>query len=628
VSEPSVLVLRDIAKVFDGGATVALSGASLEVMEGDFVSISGPSGAGKSTLLNIVGLLDAPSSGEYLLDGVTTMALTERQKDIARSNTFGFVFQAAHVLPYESVAQNAALGLAIQGLPINDRIQRVTDALNRVGLLHRANALARSLSGGERQRLAIARAIATNPTVLLADEPTGNLDSENSILIMDLLSKLNDQGMTVLVITHDERVAAYASKHYFVRDGCTFGEPGTVSNRRFRSIEVIASAPRIRILLDRTSDAIAALTSRPSRTAAVLCAFLLGVGGLVAATGISASASAQVSDRLAEGALDSVYVTSPAGKTQTSQADMVEKIEALQHVVDTGLRVDVDAALANVRRFGLQVDDIGKVSGVTTIAANSSYLNLVSVDISPGAAASALDDLSAGAIALVGVDAAEVLDVSVGQQVWVLGRAFTVVGEIESPGRLSSLSSSLIIPTRWVPDLSSTLLVRTELGYPAALADAIPIALAPDNPGSISVSTVADLRNLRMGVASDLGTLVALVSILLLLLAVLSAGTSMYLVVQSRRQELALRRALGLSRRGVAAIFIIEGCTIGIAGGAAGVALGICASVVVAASQGWSAVLPWGAPLVGLAVGLLGGAISSVFPAIKAAGILPAEAIR
>jgi putative ABC transport system ATP-binding protein len=215
-----VIELRGIRREFPGAApVVALHDIDLDIAAGDYLSISGPSGSGKSTLLNIVGLLDVPSAGTYRLNGVETTSASERHRAAARSAHIGFVFQAFHLLASRTVLENVQLGLVYGGAPRRGRREIALDILERVGLAHRASAMPPTLSGGERQRVAIARALVGRPSVLLADEPTGNLDSASSGAVLDLFDELHDDGITVTVITHDEAVSRRAQRRVRIVDG-------------------------------------------------------------------------------------------------------------------------------------------------------------------------------------------------------------------------------------------------------------------------------------------------------------------------------------------------------------------------------------------------------------------------
>lgn len=214
------LALEGVARTYAGAVPVdALRPTTLTVRSGDFVAMTGRSGSGKSTLLNILGLLDRPSAGSYRVRDIEVGSLRERDLTSLRAVEFGFVFQAFHLLPDRTALENAALGLMYRGICSTDRRELAAVALSRVGLSHREHALPHELSGGERQRVAVARALTQRPTVLLCDEPTGNLDRRNAEAVIELLSELNAGGLTVLLATHDEVVAERLPRVLRVDDG-------------------------------------------------------------------------------------------------------------------------------------------------------------------------------------------------------------------------------------------------------------------------------------------------------------------------------------------------------------------------------------------------------------------------
>ncbi|WP_182111924.1 MULTISPECIES: ABC transporter ATP-binding protein [unclassified Actinotalea] len=218
--EPPVIELRGLSRTFPGTEPVrALKSVDLRVQRGDYVSIIGPSGSGKSTLLHILGLLDRPTEGDYLLDGLATGQASDEDRATLRGGRIGFVFQSFHLLPHRSVLDNVLLATLYSGVPRAERRDRALAALDRVGLNHRLDFLPTVMSGGERQRVAVARAVVAGPAVLLADEPTGNLDSENSAGVLDLFDELHADGLTLVVITHDPGVSARAQRRIRIADG-------------------------------------------------------------------------------------------------------------------------------------------------------------------------------------------------------------------------------------------------------------------------------------------------------------------------------------------------------------------------------------------------------------------------
>ena len=199
--------------------TIALNGVSFEVKDGEFVAIMGPSGCGKSTLLNILGLLDNPTGGKYWLDGNEVSALKEKDRTDVRKGQIGFVFQSFNLIDELNVEENIELPLTYLNVPAKERKQRVQDIMKRMAISHRAKHFPHQLSGGQQQRVAIARAVVFDPKIILADEPTGNLDSKNGIEVMKLLTELNREGTTIIMVTHSDRDASMAQRVIKLFDG-------------------------------------------------------------------------------------------------------------------------------------------------------------------------------------------------------------------------------------------------------------------------------------------------------------------------------------------------------------------------------------------------------------------------
>ncbi|WP_184820499.1 ABC transporter ATP-binding protein [Jiangella mangrovi] len=217
---PPVVEMTGVGRMFPGPPRVeAVKDVDLTVAEGEYLSIIGPSGSGKSTLLHLLGLLDRPSHGTYRLDGVDVSTLSERRRTRVRGERIGFVFQAFHLLPHRTVLENVELAMIYLRVPRRERTARATATLERVGLGHRLDFDPITLSGGERQRVAIARALVAQPSLLLADEPTGNLDSGNAASVLDLFDELHAEGLTLAVITHDDGVSARAQRRVRIVDG-------------------------------------------------------------------------------------------------------------------------------------------------------------------------------------------------------------------------------------------------------------------------------------------------------------------------------------------------------------------------------------------------------------------------
>ena len=216
-----MIKIEDLTKTFrtDEVQTLALRGISLEINKGEFVGIMGPSGCGKSTLLNILGLLDNPTDGKYILNGTDVSRLKEKDRTAFRKGKIGFVFQNFNLIDELNIEENVELPLKYLHIGVAERKERVKEALTRMNILHRAKHFPQQLSGGQQQRAAIARAVVARPDIILADEPTGNLDSENGREVMELLTELNREGTTIVMVTHSQHDAAYTHRVINLFDG-------------------------------------------------------------------------------------------------------------------------------------------------------------------------------------------------------------------------------------------------------------------------------------------------------------------------------------------------------------------------------------------------------------------------
>lgn len=216
-----MIKLDNIVKLYSLGDNIvrALDGVTLSIEREDFISIMGPSGSGKSTLLHILGCLDLPTSGAYYLEDVDISYLSDKEVSRIRNQHFGFIFQAYNLLPELNALENVELPMIYKKVPVKNRREIAKSLLDRVGLAHRIKHFPSQLSGGEQQRVAIARALANNPTLILADEPTGNLPSEQGEEIMEMLCQLNEEGSTIIVVTHDHKIGSYAKKLIRLKDG-------------------------------------------------------------------------------------------------------------------------------------------------------------------------------------------------------------------------------------------------------------------------------------------------------------------------------------------------------------------------------------------------------------------------
>ena len=705
--------MHGITRVFEGSERAVLDHLDLVVERGEFLAIIGPSGSGKSTLLNAIGLLDTPTSGTYSLFGKNTEGLSDRERDEMRRDHLGFIFQSSNMLLDETSTTNASMGLRVQGVPYGERLQRTEETLEFLGLSDRASIRTRYLSGGEKQRCAIARALATRPPLILADEPTGNLDSHNSAKVIEILQRINATGCTVLVITHDPEVAAAARRVIRIEDGqlheqsradlatvpvaevpvaeavpvatdtpaeATVGAPAGLAPG-----EKPAMHRRGSFLTDDSIEAISALTSRPLRTLLLGLSFALGVGGLISASGMSESASYQVNQRLLGSEQSTLYISDRDNdqnmlgtyRQGESAQNVADRISALDYVKNTGFVSSVAPADVRITRFspyedepktaiGLsstsktRLEQIGARMNPETLRAleqmnstltqqnvadreRSEQLSGAIVSVSAAralgiipedkAADNATTEPRPGELPAVdyGIKLGGLPQVAPGVSIWVDGQLMPVIGLFDPGNSGYEFRNTVIVSPGTLQRTGRgqvTYIAETERGYGKAVAKAIPLTLKPAEPSQINVETPSDLQSLRASIASDLGLYVGVLSGILLVLASLSAATAMYLSVQSRTAEIALRRAIGSSKWLIARIFLMEGVMLGVLGGSIGACSGMIATIILSLVQGWQAVLSPGFVVLGVGVGALTGLVSSAYPAWVASRKSPADAMR
>lgn len=236
----SIIHLEDIQKSYFMGnqAIPVLKGINLDIYKNEYVALMGPSGSGKSTLMNILGCLDSPTKGQYVLNDKDVSKLTDNDLAEVRNKNIGFVFQQFNLLPRLTAAENVALPLVYAGIGKKERLQRAKDVLDKVGLGDRSHHKPNELSGGQMQRVAIARALINNPAIILADEPTGNLDSKTSKEVMDIFSKIQEAGNTVVLVTHEEDIAAYAKRVVRLRDGLIESDKNVIHTMKKSTVEI------------------------------------------------------------------------------------------------------------------------------------------------------------------------------------------------------------------------------------------------------------------------------------------------------------------------------------------------------------------------------------------------------
>ncbi|MGQ0656973.1 MAG: ABC transporter ATP-binding protein/permease [Chromatiales bacterium] len=642
-----VIELNKVGRQYGSEPAVhALVDVDLWIERGEWLSISGPSGAGKSTLLNIIGCLDRPTSGSYFFDGIDTAELTDNQRAGLRSQRIGFVFQSFHLLPYRTVLENVMLAEVYRQRSHNGRQARALAAIERVGLGHRADFLPGKLSGGEQQRVAIARALLGSPSLLLCDEPTGNLDSKSSANLLDLFEKLNREGLTLAIVSHDDNVANRASRRVHIIDGkLTDLGSGADGNKPAKSAEKSSSQTTVSrsgiTFRDLLNEALAGMFARPGRTLLTVLGVVIGLTALVATLGLTRTAGNRIISQFDAVAATELFVSAKPGirgivDPTAIPWDAPTRLRRLNGVVAAGTMSPIDIANALVSSSPVK-DPLNETALKLSVhAASPDLFRAVRADLEAGRLPDVGHSERADRVAVLGPDAARRLGILGVEQLPAIAigdRLYLVIGILRDVARKSELLGSVIIPEGTARhDFGlvgpGTVVVETQIGAAYLIAQQTRAALRPDNPRILKIEVPLEPKRVRDEVQSDVNVMLLLLGGLSLVVGAIGIANITLVSVMERTREIGLRRAIGATRGHIAAQFLFESASMGVIGGILGASLGVIIVVAVSAYQVWTPVLdpaaPFLAPFIGGAIGLLSG----TYPAMRAALVEPVEAFR
>lgn len=629
------LTLRGVCQEYPGTPPVeALRGIDLTIEQGELVSIVGPSGSGKSSLMQILALLAAPTSGTYQIGEVSAGGLSDRARTKLRSSTFGFVFQAFHLLDRQSAADNVGLALLYRYLRRSETETLAVDALESVGLAHRVRHPARLLSGGERQRVAIARATVSGSQIIVADEPTGSLDTATSAAIMDQLKELNRSGRTVIIVTHDLEVAAAADRTITIRDGLVTSDSGGSEPARATStapVDPIGSPARVRRSA-LIGDALRSVRSKPGRTTALVLAIAVAVAMGCGTITLASTASAQVSNQFDVRRNRQVSAATPATEdgadhlpTRVRSGEADRAVESLAGVTRSGIAGTYEPVKVRATSTSPALD--ANLMGVS-----DGYLDAVHATIRRP---SATDRPLGPQEMYVGTALADELGLGpleANPSVLVNGRPFAVAGIISATQRTSDPLTALVMTDEQAAEISAvtnyTALVETVPGAAPQVARQLPLALDPTAETRFDTTAPPDPRSLRDALQSDVSTTLLTLTAIAAIAAVAAIANTIMMSVMERTAEFGLRRALGARQAHVASTVMIETTAVGLLGGVIGLLLGLGGVLTISLMRGWAPVLAPSVIPLAIGCGTIVGLVGGLAPAVRASRMKPGDALR
>ncbi len=647
-----MIELRDVYKTYRMGETLvrALRGVSLTIGRGEFVAITGPSGSGKSTLMHIIGLLDVPDSGSYRLHGREVARMTENELAILRRGEIGFVFQQFHLLARTAADENVALPLLYSRGRYD--LAAAREVLARVGLADRASHRPNELSGGQQQRVAIARALINRPSILLADEPTGNLDTASQHEILEILKGLNRDGITVIIVTHEEEVAREAARRIQMRDGVIQSDAGASKPRAAapEPVTAVASEPRARVreLLEHMRQGFRALAANKIRTLLSVLGILIGVAAVVAMLALGRGAQQAIEKQLSSlgsnllvlrpGSVRVGGVAQQAGVTTRLTLEDVTEIK--EHVPG------VNEVSPNVSGRA-QVTFANKNWNTQVVGVGTAYARMRASEPQIGRFFTEEENRQRARVALIGLTVVRELfggQNPVGETIKVNKISFQVIGVLPEKGATGFRDQDDVVV---VPVLTAMrrLLGKDYVDYIDIEAESPQVMETVQNAttdlmlsrhrvppaqrrDAYQIRNLADIQSALEESSRTMSLLLASIAAISLLVGGIGIMNIMLVSVTERTREIGLRKAVGARPRDILNQFLVETIVVSVTGGLAGIVLGWGATLVLSSVAGWNTAVTPGSVLLAFAFSAMVGVIFGIYPARRAAALNPIQALR
>ncbi|MFZ4404348.1 MAG: ABC transporter permease [Pseudobdellovibrionaceae bacterium] len=665
-----MIQIRDITKSYSMGDQTLpiLKGVSLSIEDGDFVAIMGPSGSGKSTLMNILGLLDVPTTGSYLLNGQELSKLSEDELALLRRKELGFIFQQFNLLPRMSAEENVALPLLYSEKSMDS--PKSFELLQKVGLASRAGHKPNELSGGQQQRVAIARALVNGPRMILADEPTGNLDSVSEKEIMKILKELNASGITVVIVTHEEEIGQQAQRLIRMRDGVIFSDERRINktspsisvnrdNAKNIDSEVIKSSDVFKAktgssfftwidFLSHFQQGFRTLVANKVRTILSMLGILIGVAAVVAMLALGRGAQQQIETQLAS--LGSNLLVLRPGTIRLAGVAQESGTATRLTSEDAGaLKMEI----SSVKFVSPQVSGRGQVVyqnknwSTQVLGTSEFYPNMHAAVPAVGRFFSDLENQNRSRVAVIGVTIAQELFADknpIGEMIKINRVNFQVIGVLPEKGASAfrNQDDMIIVPV-WTAmyRLFGKLYVDSieiEIDKAEHIDDAQDailkvMALRHKVPTSqeedaFKILNLADIQSALAKTSQTMSLLLAVIAGISLIVGGIGIMNIMLVSVTERTKEIGLRKAIGAKKSDILLQFLIESVVVSAVGGLAGIILGWLITVALSAASGWVTSISMDSVVLSFVTSAFIGIVFGVYPARKASKLNPIDALR
>lgn len=646
-----LIQVQDIHKFYKmGDHTVeVLKGVSLTIEQGDFVAIMGPSGSGKSTLMHILGLLDIPSSGSYELQGNEIAHLTDDELALVRRDTIGFIFQQFNLLPRLHAWQNVSLPLTYSAQGFD--LEKGSALLNAVGLGERIDHKTNELSGGQQQRVAIARALINNPQIILADEPTGNLDSRSEKEIMGILRDLNSRGITVIIVTHEEEIGQQASRLIRLRDGVIQSDerrtaivPNEIKNEKVQK----KAQGFLSEFLTHLQQGVRTIAANKVRSGLSMLGILIGVAAVVGMLALGTGAQQSIQNQLASLGSNLLILRAGgvrvAGVKQESGTRLrlsLEDAQALKEQIP-GIK-DLSPSLTG----RAQVTYSGKNWNTSVVGVTPAYEKMRSLQPTYGRFFSDEENKKRSLVALIGTTVTKELfgDKSpIGEMIKINRINFRVIGILPAKGVSGPQDNDdrIMIPVVTsmyrvfgkdyiesieVEGQDATVLPQVQASVVEILnkRHRVPVSSQEE---AFQIFNMADLQTALNSSSKTMSMLLASIATISLIVGGIGIMNIMLVSVTERTREIGLRKAIGARRKDILLQFLAESIVVSVTGGLLGIALGWTVSVALSAILGWNTYVSLNSVVLSFGFSACIGLVFGIYPAQKASELHPIEALR